>query len=71
MKATLDFDNKTISLDGDVTLGELIALQESLTDANEWTVKTETQYVTIPQPYPVQPYPQPWQPYPWGGGTYI
>lgn len=59
MKAKLDFEAKTIELDGEPTLEDVHQLQASLKDWKEWRIVGATNTVYIPS----LPYIQPYNPY--------
>lgn len=75
MKATFDFDNKTIQFEGKYKLSDVHRIQDMLDDWQEWTVIQFAAPVSIPTVWvdrkPTSPY---WEvaPYPsgpWPGGT--
>lgn len=55
MKATLDFDLKTISLDMPVSLKEMESISKCLVDYEEWTIIAPVMTVSIPSVWATYP----------------
>ena len=65
MKIELDFENKFITINDDINVGELVKLcKKHNIDLKEWTLKPYSVITTYPV-YPIypQPYEQPSQPF--------
>jgi len=75
MKIQLDYDNKTITLEDNVNLGEFVdKVKKILPDFKEWKLNTQTVIDWVnPITVPYIPY-VPYRAYPWwewaGTGTY-
>ena len=65
MKVTLDFDNKTVQIDGEVGFADIQHLKELLPNAEEWRLIPTVSTIGISWPY--NPWPTTWQGQIWYG----
>lgn len=70
MKIQLDTENKTIKIEEEVNLNELVEMVKKLLPDGEWQIyklepMIQNNYLNLPTILPIQPYnPSPWWEYP-------
>ncbi len=67
MKIQLDYDNKTVSIEDNVDLGDFVdKIRKVLPDWREWKLETKTEIVwSNPRPIIIDDYPYWQRPYTW------